>query len=108
MDHINSHQHCGLRSSIFRALGKIVKITAGMTDEPTAREVWKQARNATTSDKAAVAQASALQVGRIQKGDSHGISTNADPRPSSVLKSCCKRPNSLAVTRSLKNFSLQL
>lgn len=38
----------------------------GMTDEPVAREVWKQARNIAAGDKAAVVQASALQVRTIQ------------------------------------------
>lgn len=55
-------QHCGLRSSIFRALGKMFKLVGGSLDETVARDVWKQARNVAISDKATLVQDSALQV----------------------------------------------
>lgn len=51
----------------------------GMTDESVAREVWKQARNAATGDKAAVVQTSALQVGITLGGDAYESVSNVDP-----------------------------
>jgi hypothetical protein len=58
----NSSNNCGLRSAIFRALGKVFFLVGGMADESNARDTWKAARNAASGDKAAVVQASALQV----------------------------------------------
>ena len=55
-------QHCGLRSSIFKALGKMFNLVGGSVDETVARDVWKQARNVAISDKATLVQGSALQV----------------------------------------------
>jgi hypothetical protein len=59
----NSGSNCGMRSSIFRALGKVFRLVGGMADESTSKDIWKAARNAAGGDKAAVVQASALQVG---------------------------------------------
>lgn len=73
-----------MRSAIFRALGKIARMIGGMADEPTSREVWKQARNAATSDKAAVAQTSALQVGGHKQ---QPLKRGANLNQNSVLKS---------------------
>jgi hypothetical protein len=58
----NSNNNCGLRSSIFRALGKVFYLVGGMADESNARDIWKAARNAAGGDKSTAAQASALQV----------------------------------------------
>lgn len=80
----------------------------GMTDEPVAREVWKQARNIATGDKAAVVQASALQVGMIQRDDVCKRSIDADSSTNSALRNCYKPPHSSAATRSLKSSSLRL
>lgn len=55
-------QHCGLRGSIFKALGKMFKLVGGSIDETVARDVWKQARNVAISDKATFVQGNALQV----------------------------------------------
>jgi HEAT repeat-containing protein 5 len=53
--------HAGLRSSVFRALGKLFETVGSSADESVARDVWKQARNAASSDKAAVVQISAIK-----------------------------------------------
>jgi hypothetical protein len=53
--------HAGLRGSVFKALGKVFEMIRGSADESVARDVWKQARNVATSDKAAIAQISALK-----------------------------------------------
>ncbi|KAI9772863.1 MAG: hypothetical protein M1840_008745 [Geoglossum simile] len=53
--------HAGLRSSVFKALGKLFEMVGGSVDEPVARDVWKQARSVASSDKAAVVQMSALK-----------------------------------------------
>jgi hypothetical protein len=58
----NSGSNCGVRSSIFRALGKVFRLVGGMADESISKDIWKVARNAAAGDKAAVVQASALQV----------------------------------------------
>ena len=55
-------QHCGFRGAVFKALGKIFQLVGGSADETIARDVWKQARNVATSDKATVVQGNALQV----------------------------------------------
>jgi hypothetical protein len=57
-----SSNHSGLRASIFKALGKIYILVAGMADESIARDVYKQARNTSAGDKSSVVQAGALQV----------------------------------------------
>lgn len=51
--------HAGLRSAIYRSLGRIIKGVGDSIDEAVARDVWKSARNAAPVDKALVAQASA-------------------------------------------------
>ncbi|KAH0543337.1 hypothetical protein FGG08_002293 [Glutinoglossum americanum] len=53
--------HAGLRSSVFKALGKLFEMIKGSADESVARDVWKQARNVASSDKAAIVQISALK-----------------------------------------------
>lgn len=58
----NSQNHSGLRNSIFRALGQIFSMVREMSDESISRDVWKQARNSASGDKAAVVQCGALQV----------------------------------------------
>ncbi|KAL1960034.1 hypothetical protein VTO42DRAFT_206 [Malbranchea cinnamomea] len=51
--------HAGLRSSIFIVFKKVAGGIGSPLDENTARDVWKQARNAAVSDKAITVQASA-------------------------------------------------
>lgn len=80
----------------------------GMTDEPVAREVWKQARNIATGDKAAVVQASALQVRMIRNNDVCKRSPDADSGANSALRNCYKPPHSSVAIRSLKSSSLRL
>ncbi|KAI9786947.1 MAG: hypothetical protein M1839_005178 [Geoglossum umbratile] len=57
----HAQAHSGLRSSVFKALGKLFEMVGSSADESVARDVWKQARNAASSDKAAIAQMSALK-----------------------------------------------
>jgi len=63
----NSGNNCGVRSTTLRAMGSAFKLLGPMADESIARDIWKSARNAAAGDKAAVVQASALQV--ISAGD---------------------------------------
>lgn len=51
-----SQNHAGLRSSIFRALGRIFTLVGSSGDESIARDVWKQARSAASSDKSFLVQ----------------------------------------------------
>lgn len=54
-----AQNHTGYRSSVFRALGRVVKGVAKLLDEVVARDIWKQARTAASSDRSASVQASA-------------------------------------------------
>lgn len=56
-----SSNHTGLRGSIFAALRKIVVGIGLPIDEQTARDIWKQARNAATSDKSTLVQINACR-----------------------------------------------
>lgn len=56
-----SQNHTGLRSSIYMALKKVIEGIGSPVDEPTARDIWKHARNAAISDKANTVQARACQ-----------------------------------------------
>ncbi|KAI5804071.1 armadillo-type protein [Peziza echinospora] len=56
-----AQNNCGLRSAIFRALGKIFRLVGGSADENIAREVWRQARNVASSDKGFTVQCNALE-----------------------------------------------
>ncbi|GAB7366071.1 hypothetical protein MBLNU230_g7638t1 [Neophaeotheca triangularis] len=49
----------GLRSAIFRALGRIMKGIVAPIDEDVGRSIWKAARNAAGSDKSLLVQARA-------------------------------------------------
>lgn len=51
-----SANHTGLRGSIFSVIRKVVVGAGVPVDETTARDVWKQARNAATSDKSTFVQ----------------------------------------------------
>ena len=55
-----AQNHAGLRAAIFKALGKIVGMVRTSVDESTARDIWKQARNFSSSDKAFLVQKSAF------------------------------------------------
>lgn len=54
-----SQHHTGLRAAVFSALGKIVESVQSSSDETVARDVWKQARIAVSSDKASLVQVKA-------------------------------------------------
>lgn len=53
--------HAGLRGSIFSALRKVVTGIGQPIDESTARDIWKQARNAAPSDKSTLVQINACR-----------------------------------------------
>ncbi|KAJ5092387.1 hypothetical protein NUU61_007257 [Penicillium alfredii] len=57
----SSSNHTGLRGSIFVVLRKIVVGIGVPLDEPTARDIWKQTRNAATSDKSTFVQVHACR-----------------------------------------------
>jgi len=54
-----SQNHVGFRSSLYRALGRIIRGIGRSADESIVRDVWKQCRAAASGDKAAAVQASA-------------------------------------------------
>ena len=54
-----AQNHTGLRNSIYVALRKVAAGIESPLDEPTARDIWKHARNTAVSDKATAVQASA-------------------------------------------------
>ncbi len=56
-----AQSHAGLRSAIFKALGKIVKGGKGSVDESDGRDIWKHARATASGDKAALVQISACR-----------------------------------------------
>lgn len=53
--------HAGLRGSILAAIRKVIAGTSQPIDEPTARDVWKQARNMATGDKSVLVQMNACR-----------------------------------------------
>lgn len=53
--------NAGLRGSVFAALGKVVGGLGGPIEEPIARDIWKQARNAASSDKSTLVQINACR-----------------------------------------------
>lgn len=55
----SAQNHTGLRATIFKAVGKVFKGVAPSADELVARDAWKQARNACTSEKSSLVQMSA-------------------------------------------------
>ncbi|GAP87418.2 putative heat repeat protein [Rosellinia necatrix] len=57
----SSQSHAGLRAATFVALGKIAGMIQGSLEENTARDIWKQARNAATGDKGSLTIVSACR-----------------------------------------------
>ncbi|KAJ5712698.1 hypothetical protein N7493_009166 [Penicillium malachiteum] len=57
----SASNHTGLRGVIFSVLRKIVVGIGVPIDEATARDIWKQARNAATSDKSTFVQVHACR-----------------------------------------------
>ena len=55
----SSQNHAGLRAAIFSALRKLVGTIQGSLDETLARDIWKHARGASSSDKAVLVQSKA-------------------------------------------------
>lgn len=51
--------HAGLRSAVYRALGRVIRGIGDSVDEQVSRDIWKSARNAAPADKATLVQASA-------------------------------------------------
>ena len=58
----SAQNHAGLRSSIYKALGKVVGGVGSSLDEATAKDIWKQARSAASGDKSHLVQASACRA----------------------------------------------
>lgn len=54
-----SQNHAGLRGSIYRALGLVVRGVTKSLEETTAKEIWKLARSAAAGEKAHFAQVNA-------------------------------------------------
>lgn len=57
-----SSNHAGLRGSVFSVISKVVAGVGVPVDEGTARDVWKQARNAASSDKSTFVQVHACRA----------------------------------------------
>lgn len=57
----SSTTHAGLRAAVFVALAKLVTMIQGSIDENFARDAWKQARNALTSEKGVLTISSACR-----------------------------------------------
>ncbi|KZF21359.1 HEAT repeat protein-like protein [Xylona heveae TC161] len=57
----HAQNHAGLRSSVFKALAKILEAVGGSIDDSTARDIWKPVRSAAVGDKASLVQASACK-----------------------------------------------
>ncbi|KAJ9258311.1 hypothetical protein DTO207G8_1486 [Paecilomyces variotii] len=57
----SSSNHTGLRGSIFTVLRKVIVGIGIAIDEQTARDIWKQARNAASGDKATLVQVNACR-----------------------------------------------
>lgn len=55
----NASNHVSIRAVIFRTLGKITASIGGSLDENIARDIWKQARGAASSDRGALVQINA-------------------------------------------------
>ncbi|EEA26898.1 hypothetical protein TMatcc_004818 [Talaromyces marneffei ATCC 18224] len=53
--------HAGVRGSVFAALRKVVGGLGGPIEEPIARDIWKHARNAASSDKSTIVQINACR-----------------------------------------------
>ncbi|PYI22599.1 HEAT repeat protein [Aspergillus violaceofuscus CBS 115571] len=56
-----SSNHTGCRGSVFSVLRKVVVGSGVPVDEATARDIWKQARNAATGDKSTFVQVHACR-----------------------------------------------
>ena len=56
----STQNHAGLRATVFKALGKVVGTVKTSLDESTARDIWKQARNAASHDKGFLVQKNAF------------------------------------------------
>ncbi|KAI9375873.1 armadillo-type protein [Aspergillus egyptiacus] len=57
----SSSNHTGCRGSVFSVLRKVVSGIGVPVDEGTARDIWKQARNAATGDKSTFVQVHACR-----------------------------------------------
>lgn len=55
----SAQNHAGLRATIFKSVGKVLKGVGPSADEVVARDAWKQARNACTSEKSMLVQTGA-------------------------------------------------
>ncbi|EWC48289.1 hypothetical protein DRE_02393 [Drechslerella stenobrocha 248] len=70
--------HAGLRASCCLALSKIVKMLGPLMDEAVARDIWKQARNAVSSEKSHIVLSSALKCLGNLIGETGYFETSSD------------------------------
>lgn len=84
----SSSSHSGLRAAVFTALGKIAGMVQGLTDEATARDIWKQGRNHAAGDKGHLAVVAACRCLRslVSHTSYFRNSTDLDKLESAVLK----------------------
>ncbi|KAI5860537.1 ARM repeat-containing protein [Durotheca rogersii] len=57
----SSQTHAGFRAAVLVSLAKIVGMVRGSLDDTIARDIWKQARNAASSDKGSLVVTSACR-----------------------------------------------
>lgn len=117
----------GLRSAVFRSLGKIISGIVSAIDEEVGRNIWKQARNAVSGDRSLLVQANAcwcleqlvrhttyfdnsndfdkLQTVAWKAMDSNSVSVRraaSSCLATVMVKSCSSGPNRNAVPRIRK------
>lgn len=80
--------NAGLRAAMFRALGRIVQGVSISADEAIVRDIWKQARSASTGDKSLLVQAAACQtISQLLKTTSYiDSASDVDKLQSAVWK----------------------
>lgn len=57
----SASSYAGLRAAVFVTLGKVAKMLGGSLDESIARDIWKQGRSCSTSDKGSLVVISACR-----------------------------------------------
>ncbi|KAL9602827.1 MAG: hypothetical protein Q9219_001522 [cf. Caloplaca sp. 3 TL-2023] len=92
-----AQNHVGLRAAIYRALGKLVASVRTSLDEGVAREAWKSARTAASSDKAALVQANACWcLEQLVRSTSHFDSASESEALKTTIWKTCDSPKALA------------
>ena len=86
----HAQKHVGLRGAILAALGKIVEGTKASMDEGLAKDIWKYARAAVSSDKAALVHQNACScLERLMTCTTHfDTAGDYDNLKSTIWKAC--------------------